>query len=65
MDGSSGGPAILQICEDGKVRAREDWREALEKVRELGEKQEAHGQQVVNYEIRRAALRGREKVVAD
>jgi hypothetical protein len=30
-----------------------------------GEKQEAHGQQVVNYEIRRAALRGREKVVAD
>lgn len=56
--------SLIEV-EDGRVALREDWREALDNARMVGQEQEARDRQIVNYELKRAAFHDRDKVKPD
>ncbi len=64
LSGLDGGPTILVIDGDA-VRLVDGWREALENARLTGQEQEATERQLVNYELKRAAFRARDRVKVD
>jgi DNA-binding transcriptional ArsR family regulator len=65
MDGTDGGPQLIEIGEDGRVRAVRDWREALENARTAGKEQEAQDAQLKRYGLQREAFHRRNETVAD